>query len=268
MKKSTDILIIDDEQVIIDSVIKAARFDNLAVDSAMNAAEGIKLFKNNEYKLILCDVMMPDKSGFEVLDEIHKLDINTPFVITTGYSTIENAVKALQNGSMEFLPKPFTFDELSSCFHRAFRYGEILKKMSLSVERSYNSSIDFIPCPANYYRLGLYSWINLESEGTVAAGITDLYFRVTNPVREITFLNPDDSITQGSVFLTIITDDELTHNLLAPVSGKIISVNPKLNESVSLIEKDPYFEGWIYKVIPAELNYELNNLSQCSSDRI
>ncbi len=51
--------------------------------------------------------MMPDIDGFKFLDELRKIEISSPVIMTTGYSTVENAVKSLYNGAIDFIPKPF-----------------------------------------------------------------------------------------------------------------------------------------------------------------
>ncbi|MCB9086757.1 MAG: hypothetical protein H6628_00300 [Calditrichae bacterium] len=55
--------------------------------------------------------------------------------------------------------------------------------------------------------------------------------------------------------------------MLVPISGRILSLNDALFDESDLIIKDPYFEGWLYRVVPVDLNYELANLTSCSSDR-
>ena len=70
-----------------------------------------------------------------------------------------------------------------------------------------------------------------------------------------------------AVHLSNAVNDRI-HKVLSPVSGRIVEVNENLKKNPNLIEKDPYFEGWIYRVIPADLDYEIKNLVPCSSDRI
>lgn len=268
MEKEFDILIVDDEKVIIDAVIKVAEFRNLMVISASNGYEGLQKLSKYSFKLLLCDIMMPDMDGFEMMNQIRRREIKTPLIVTSGYSTLENAVKSLHSGAIDFLPKPFTFEELISSIERGLKYGKIIGTNQLTLDRSYDSNISFIPCPPHFYRLGYASWLNIENEGTVLVGISDLFLRTIENIIEINFLENEYSVAQGNSFMNIISDDGLIHSVMSPVSGKIIQVNEKLNLNLSLIEKDPYFKGWIYRVIPTDLNYELKNLTSCSSDRI
>jgi glycine cleavage system H lipoate-binding protein len=66
--------------------------------------------------------------------------------------------------------------------------------------------------------------------------------------------------------LKIVDSNEYIHQLLAPISGKIVEVNKKLLENINLLAKDPYFDGWIYNVIPFSLDNEVQKITSCSSD--
>lgn len=266
MKKNVDILVIDDEQVILDAIKKITDYENLTSDICLNAKEALKFLELNEYKLVLCDIMMPDIDGFELLKIFKQKRITTPVVITTGFSTLENAVKALYEGAIGFIPKPFSIEELVSIIKRGIEYGNIFNKRKKSVLFNNGVSVDFVPCPPKYSRLGYDSWINLADEGLVKIGITDLFLKSIGLVKEVELLNPEDTIYQGGTCLKIMDDNDSLHQLLAPISGKIIEINEKIILNKSLLEKDPYFSGWIYKMIPANLESELENITPCSSD--
>ena len=266
MKKNVDILVIDDEQVILDAVKKIADFEGLTADICLSASEALENLKNNEYSLVLCDIMMPDIDGFELLKIFRQKRITTPVVITTGFSTLDNAVKALYEGAIGFIPKPFSIEELVSIIKRGIEYGKIFSNRKKTSLVNNGVSVDFVPCPPKYSRLGYDSWMSMVGEGLVKIGITDLFLKSIGLVKEIEFLSPEDNIYQGGTCLKILDDKDSLHQLLAPISGKIIDINEKIIVNKSLLEKDPYFSGWIYKMIPANLENELENITPCSSD--
>ncbi len=268
MNKQFDILIIDDEQVVIDAVTKNCSAEGYKVDASIDAGDALFKIQKNIYKLLICDIMMPDIDGFQFLDEVIKKNILSPVIMTTGYSTVENAVKSLYKGAIDFIPKPFTADELLTSISRGFKYLEIQKSVfSHSNERN-DSSIIYVPCPAKYYRLGYSSWTSLEHTGSVKIGVTDLYLKVIESITDIEFLKIDDEIVQGNSCALVKTKDDLIHSILSPVSGRIIEKNEKLLSNTSLVEKDPYFNGWFYRIIPSDSEYELKHLTPCSSDRL
>ncbi|HSP88871.1 MAG TPA: response regulator [Ignavibacteriaceae bacterium] len=266
MKKDWDILVIDDEQVIIDAVIKICTAENFSVDSAIDVKAALQKFEKNNYKIIVCDIMMPGIDGFGFLDEMNKRKISSPVIMTTGYSTVENAVKSLYTGAIDFIPKPFTSDELVNSVLRGMKYLEIQNSL-----KNYNrdgAEIIYVPCPAKYYRLGYSSWVVEENSGSVLIGATDLFIKTVENISDLEIFLVDDEVVQGTSCAFIKDKEERIHPLLSPVSGRIIEVNEDLKKNKSLIEKDPYFEGWFYRLIPSDSEYELKNLINCSSDRL
>ena len=266
MKKNIDILVIDDEQVILDAIKKITSFEGLSSDICLSANEALEHIQNNEYSLVLCDIMMPEINGFELLRIFNQKRISTPVVITTGFSTLDNAVKALYEGAIGFIPKPFSIEELISIIKRGIEYGKIFNKKSKTPSIKNHVSFDFIPCPPKYFRLGYDSWLSHAGEGLVTIGITDLFLKSIGLVKEIEFQNTEENIYQGGTCLKILDNKESLHQVLSPVSGKIIDINEKIIVDKTLLEKDPYFSGWIYKVIPENLKYDLENITPCSSD--
>jgi CheY-like chemotaxis protein len=268
MADKEKILIIDDEQVILDAVSKIASSEDWKVDTVLNAKDGLEKITNNYYSLILSDIMMPEMDGFQLLDELYNKKINIPVIMITGYSTVENAVKSLYKGAIDFIPKPFTFDEFTSSIHRGLKYRKIQKKLELTKNGGTSESVVYVPCPAKYKRLGHISWMNLEYEGVAVIGVSDLFLETINDIKNIELMEVDDLIIQGNPCAKFETDDELYHNCLAPLAGRIVERNEKLLTDPALLEKDPYFEGWLYKIIPSDIEYDIKYLVPCSSDRL
>ena len=266
MNKNYDILVIDDEQVIIDAVIKICSSDGYSVDSAGDASEALEKTGKNHYKLIICDIMMPGMDGFEFLAEKRKRNIPSEVIMTTGYSTVDNAVKSLYTGAIDFVPKPFTADEISNSVYRAMQYINLMAKFK--DPKRPKDTIIFVPCPARYFRLGYSAWAVEENAGSVLVGASDLLLKTIENISSLELLKTDEEIVQGNMCAQIIDSEERSHTLLSPLSGRILEVNELLLQNVSIIEKDPYFEGWFYRLLPSDSEYELKNLTNCSSDRI
>jgi CheY-like chemotaxis protein/glycine cleavage system H lipoate-binding protein len=268
MSKTSDILVIDDEQVISDAVKKIAALENYSVDAASNVTEAKEKLSKNYYDIIICDIMMPDGDGFMILDELENKKIDSTVIMTTGYSTVENAVNSLYKGAVDFIPKPFTVDELLNSIFRANKCQKIKEKQKQLSLQNQNDEILYVTCPAKYYRLGYSTWMFQEREGSVLIGVCDLFVKTIDTIAEIEFQNVDDEITQGNCCATFKSGDERIHKALSPLSGRIVEVNQNLKMNLNLLEKDPYFEGWFYRIIPANIDYEIKYLIPCSSDRI
>src|SRR5437764_6723312 len=90
------ILVIDDEPDIRESLELLLTAENYRVELAVNATEGLKKLESSAYDLVILDLMMPDKSGMQVLEEIRQRDRETPVFMLTSYGSVEDAVKALK----------------------------------------------------------------------------------------------------------------------------------------------------------------------------
>lgn len=264
-KTKRDILVIDDEQVILDSVVKIGGADGLSVDPADNGAHALEMLGLNQYRLIISDIMMPVMDGFALLDEVISKNITTPVIMTTGYSTFENALNSLYRGAIDFVPKPFSVEEIAAAIDRGLKYSDIITASSLQPE---TDNIPYVPCPSKYYRIGYSSWVNVEDKHNAVTGLTDLFNKTIDTIKKIELIEIGDHITQANYALKIETGNDMIHQVYSPISGKITARNEKLFDDISILEKDPYFEGWIYRIEPVDLDNEIKNLIPCCSDRI
>jgi FixJ family two-component response regulator/glycine cleavage system H lipoate-binding protein len=269
MSENSAIYAIDDEQVILDSIKKLCEAQGWRVETEIDATVGLQRIAAGSYDLIICDIMMPGIDGFELLQRLNRMQILTPVIITTGFSTLENAVRSLYSGAIDFLPKPFTFEELISIVDRGLRYSAIQQLIDAAPRDTdkRDETIFFIPCPPKYKRLGYSAWTFLEDDGSIKIGVTDLFLRTVDLLDQVELLNPEDEIFQGNGCALIKTQDGLIHSILAPVSGRIMKNNELVIRDFTLMEKDPYFRGWLYSIVPANLEYETKYLVPCSSDR-
>lgn len=263
-----DILIIDDETVIIEAVTKIAEAEGYKINSCSNAIDGLKNLEKHQYKLTLCDIMMPEMNGFQLLNEVRSEGINTNVIMITGFSTVENAVKSLHMGAIDFIPKPFTFDELISSVSRGLEFWNLQERIKNSQFGQDNDTIIYVPCPPKYLKLGNTSWMHMEYEGAAVIGATDLFLRTIKSLSFVELMEVNDILIQGSTCSTLQAEDDMPHKIMAPIGGKIVERNEKLLGDFSLLEKDPYFEGWLYRIIPADIEYDMKYLTPSSADRV
>ena len=106
------ILIIEDDIKIINFLKKGLEEEFYVVDYSTNGDEGIYLANVNNYDLILLDIMLPIKDGFEVCKNLRSSNITTPIIMLTAKDSIEDKIKGLDLGANDYLAKPFSFAEL------------------------------------------------------------------------------------------------------------------------------------------------------------
>jgi glycine cleavage system H protein len=168
-------------------------------------------------------------------------------------------------GAADFIAKPFTADEILAVARRALKYSELQSQAAAGGRRD---SLAYVPCPPKYYRLGYASWVKAEHEGTVSIGLNDLFLKTIEGIERIDLSAVNDEVVQGNPCAVIVSASGDKHGVLCPVSGRIVEVNAAVRSAPTKIEKDPYFEGWLYRVVPTDLESDLRNLMPCSSDRM
>jgi DNA-binding NtrC family response regulator len=106
------ILVVDDEVDIRESLEALLQMENYLVELAQNGTEGQHKIETGNYDLVLLDLMMPDRSGMEVLRDVRERDRETPIFMITAYGSIEVAVNALKNGANDYFSKPWDNEKL------------------------------------------------------------------------------------------------------------------------------------------------------------
>jgi len=128
MNKTQTILVIDDEKVVRDSCFKVLSKDGYRIVTAEDGASGLQKIREVKPDLILVDLKMPRISGIELLEKVKDIDPHIISIVITGYATIENAIEAMKRNAYDFLPKPFTPDQLRIVTNRG------LEKRKLTLE--------------------------------------------------------------------------------------------------------------------------------------
>lgn len=106
------ILIIEDEYSLADAIAETLKKEKFAVNIVTDGEKGENEALTNIYDLILLDIMLPNKNGFKILDNLRKEKIDTPIIILTAKSEISDKLNGLENGADDYITKPFHMREL------------------------------------------------------------------------------------------------------------------------------------------------------------
>lgn len=106
------ILIIEDEYSLADAIAETLKKENFMPSIITNGEEGENEALTNVYDLILLDVMLPQKDGFEILKNLRKEKIEIPIIMLTAKSEIADKLNGLENGADDYITKPFHMQEL------------------------------------------------------------------------------------------------------------------------------------------------------------
>ena len=106
------ILVVEDEHKIANSIKRGLEIETYAVDVAYDGEDGFALASNEDYDVIILDLMLPKMDGFEVCKRLRECDVHTPILMLTAKGEIGEKVNGLNAGADDYLTKPFAFVEL------------------------------------------------------------------------------------------------------------------------------------------------------------
>ena len=106
------VLLVEDDSNTAQSIVMMLKSENFIVDSTDLGEDGLEIGKLYDYDIILLDLMLPDIDGYEVLRRLRAARINTPILILSGLSELDNKIKGLGFGADDYLTKPFERREL------------------------------------------------------------------------------------------------------------------------------------------------------------
>jgi two-component system response regulator AtoC len=126
------ILIIEDEELLLQSLGRALSEDGYLTIKAKSGKQGLDLFKRHEPDMVLLDVRLPDINGMKVLKKIKELNRDTRFavIVMTAFSGIKGAVEAIKLGADDYIAKPFDIEELKIIISRCLASKDIMAEVN------------------------------------------------------------------------------------------------------------------------------------------
>lgn len=128
------VLVAEDERDLNRIICKKLKVEGYSVDTCYDGKEALEFIEVTPYDIILMDIMMPFKDGYEVLEEARKKGIKTPVLFLTAKDAIEDRVKGLDLGADDYIVKPFHFDELMARIRVMIRrnHGSVSNKLQVA----------------------------------------------------------------------------------------------------------------------------------------
>ena len=140
--KDVRILIVDDEEVMTDSLMKHLVDEGYSVDTASTGAEAIERFDQGGHHLAICDLQLPDMDGLEVMRHIKDTRPMTEVIVVTGYGSVQRAVEATKAGAFDFVEKEFEFDTLKRRIENALKQRELMTE-NASMRRQLSTRAEY-----------------------------------------------------------------------------------------------------------------------------
>jgi heavy metal response regulator len=117
------ILVIEDERKIASFIKRGLREEGYTVDTAFDGEEGYRLTGENEYALIILDIMLPKQDGIALCRQLRRDGIESPVLMLTAKDSVQDKVRGLDSGADDYLTKPFAFEELLARLRALLRKG-------------------------------------------------------------------------------------------------------------------------------------------------
>src|ERR1051326_2418601 len=127
-RRKGSVLIIDDEEEIRESIELLLSSVGISADTAATGDEGLRKIEDNQYDLVLLDLMLPGKSGMEIQRDIKRIDPTLPVVIITAMGAIETAVTAIKEGSFDYIAKPWNNEKLLVVVGNAVKQRQLMSE--------------------------------------------------------------------------------------------------------------------------------------------
>ncbi len=120
------ILVVDDEPSMLEFLGLLLEEVGYEVSTAGSVSEGRKVFSEGEFDLVLCDIIMPDGNGLDLLRDIKSHNASTSVIMMTAYTSTKSAIEAMKRGAYDYVSKPFDVDELKVVIQKAIEKTELV----------------------------------------------------------------------------------------------------------------------------------------------
>jgi CheY-like chemotaxis protein/glycine cleavage system H lipoate-binding protein len=256
MARRLNILVVDDEQIVLDSIKKLLKNDNYKVIGVLSAQDGIAAIDKGDIDIVLTDLMMPGIDGLEFMKIAKDKFPRLPIIMITGYATINTALQATQLGAFDYVAKPFSKAEFRSVVKRA---ADVVSSDSGSAAEA-DTAVKPHDSARSFKNIGDKSWMMMQDDGMVLMGVERSFLLAVGRLQNIFLPARGDKLRQGSVCMQLFSADMRSHTCVSPLSGTVVDINDKIAAQPELLIEDPYDEGWLIKLDPANYEYELKVL--------
>lgn len=257
------ILCVDDEEVILDSFRKILVPAGFSVDTVQTGQEALGLIQTHHYDFVFTDLRMPAMDGVDVVKSVKHMRPDIDVVVITGFATVETAVECMKFGATDYVQKPFAENELLDFLKKSVirRNDRIQKQLQPGVQivtlpdADRVGSRDF-SIPGGVLISRGHAWASLSPEGAVKVGIDDFARKLIGRIDAVELPNVGMAVKAGQPLFTLRQGARLAR-FHAPVSGRIVKVNPELNETCEGLEITPYGKNWMCVIDGDSLDKEI-----------
>jgi DNA-binding response OmpR family regulator len=252
-RESVSILIVEDEEVVLEAARRILALEGFRVIPTCSAEEAARVLDEEVTDVALVDLMLPGQSGIDFIGDLKRDYPSVVAIATTGYANVDHTVSSLSAGAFDFLPKPFTFEELLGPVYRAIRFR---------ADPYFAVSGTSIDKRTGYMYLGIQAWMHAREPDAARLGVTDVFVQSAETIVSVDMPERGGMVQQGGWLATFHSEDRRSHVAWSPLSGRVNKVNREAAMDPDVIMKYPFEDGWIASVSPFSLEEECTRLRE------
>ncbi len=258
MKNVFDILIVEDEKVVNDTAGKILTSEGYSVDQAYDGQTALGKIESNAYRLVITDLMLKEISGFKIIELIIKKFSQMPVIMITGYATLANIFESFKTGAFDFIPKPFTYEELIDVVMNAFKFSKSGNKPGDAL----NHFAKNIPGgnPGRIFFVGNHAWACINDDKSIDIGLGSNFSSAVGEISGIEFPAEGDYMIQGNQLMELIYENKQKSRIWSPVSGKVTINNRNVLDNLDLFKTEKFITQWLIRIMPDDIEKEIQLL--------
>lgn len=268
MNSQPAILVVDDEEVVCNSCDRILSDEGFRVETSTDVLHGLELAESNDYAGILLDIRMEEMNGLEFLRRLRGKKPDVPVIIITGYPSPETRSISMRRGASDYIPKPFTPEEVSESVKRAVRWEQPVDEPSPAVvtektvakeapaEAVRRAAWRFSPGPTHFLD---ETWVRRCEDGQACLGA---FLPRTHQKRidAVRLPRAGDVVHRRLPLCALTIEGEERWSIPSPLSGTVTEVNQAVARHPEVLWREPFGGGWIVRIKPCRLEEEMATL--------
>ena len=251
MNNQASLLVVDDEEVICRSCTRIFERQGFNVETCTSPREGLRLAQGKAFSAILLDIMMPDVSGIEFLEQLRATNPGVPVIIITGYSSVASAAEAMRLHAADYIPKPFTPEEISDAVARVipFPTRKPAADKAKAREQAWNGTREFHFVDS--------AWAEPSKDlSSVRVGAL-LPTEEARTIDSLRCARVGDKVYRGLPMAEAVLQNGRRRSIPSPLTGVVVELNQSMLDHPTAAWDDPCAKGWLARVVPEPSALEL-----------
>jgi CheY-like chemotaxis protein/glycine cleavage system H lipoate-binding protein len=253
MSVETRVLVAEDEPDMLRGLERVLLYEGYDVEPARDGVEAAEKLKAGHFDVVVSDLRMPAVDGMDLLHMAQEKDRSVVFIMITGYGTVDNAVEAMKLGSFDYIPKPFPPSVLKEAIERGLD-AKVHEPRPGAATATDRAGIQRHPSE--------HAWCRADPDGTVVVGADQEFFGAAGDVVFCDLPLQGDKLAEGQRCGRTIDSSGLIQKAFhCPLAGTVVAVNDKMLHEPWEAHRDPYGEGWLFRVAPSNREEEVKPLT-------